>query len=831
MGGHTEYPTHSSQNRSISAQELNDRISAIEDNWKQLCAHWNQTKFQDLYTRIGELTEQSDQLELHQLNESLISIEVYLSSFFDSPTKPSDEQQDAVAALMRPLRTTIELPLPAEEELPPLPQARPMPERIPELEPATATATAEYEEIASEMPNDVPVTIPGEAPILLFIANDSPASQVIDQLEQRDLKLQTVGNTRELLQALSEQKNRLILTDTLTLPEIEAIQTDLEQARSQHAIRPPLVFISDSNDLQLRIRAMRAGGEAFFVPPLDAAEVAQRVMELSSPCLDQPCRVMVVEDDPAQAEFASSILRKAKMEVLTVTEPMLVVDKLQAFHPNLILMDIYMPEVNGIELTAIIRDHKEFVATPIVFLSGEQSTDKQMDALSVGGDDFITKPIRPKHLLHVVNHRIRRINHLQQALGGRERKQHMGLLDKPKFMARINHCLQQPDDAAWTVFHLVPDQLAEIRAEHGLGTQDSLMGMLLQRVTANLGTHDLLCRLDDHSLTLLIKQDDADSTAAMAEQLREQIASQPFTLNQVAHNVTTSIGICPLEDQEHQEPAGVITRAARACAQALAAGGNQTKHYQPAPPKAEDSQTLALRDALENNSFVVMYQPLLDLQTRGSQNYEVMLHLPNEEGDLQSARQLREAAAKAGLLAAMDRWLLNHALDILAEHRSPDHLIRLFVPQCTLSDADHLAWLKEQLAERRLQGSDLVLEYQLAAISKNIEPARQLADRLREMKVGLGLTRFSEKPAAFKVLRLLRASYIRVAPRLLKADRETISHIINQVHLLSSQVIVSNVDDPRSIDLHWSSGADYLQGDFIQQPLEDMDYDFSQVVI
>ena len=55
--------------------------------------------------------------------------------------------------------------------------------------------------------------------------------------------------------------------------------------------------------------------------------------------------------------------------------------------------------------------------------------------------------------------------------------------------------------------------------------------------------------------------------------------------------------------------------------------------------------------------------------------------------------------------------------------------------------------------------------------------------------------------------------------------------MIRQAHEASAKVIVSNVDDPRSIDLHWSSGADFLQGNFIQRPLENMDYDFSQVVI
>ena len=81
------------------------------------------------------------------------------------------------------------------------------------------------------------------------------------------------------------------------------------------------------------------------------------------------------------------------------------------------------------------------------------------------------------------------------------------------------------------------------------------------------------------------------------------------------------------------------------------------------------------------------------------------------------------------------------------------------------------------------------------------------------------------------MLRYLQAKYINITPRLLKAERHVISSVIRQAHEASAKVIVSNVDDPRSIDLHWSSGADFLQGNFIQRPLENMEYDFSQVVI
>jgi hypothetical protein len=75
--------------------------------------------------------------------------------------------------------------------------------------------------------------------------------------------------------------------------------------------------------------------------------------------------------------------------------------------PDLVLMDLYMPDASGIELTAIIRDHGEFFDTPIIFLSAETDPDKQLEALRVGGDSFIAKPIQREQLIGAIEHRIR----------------------------------------------------------------------------------------------------------------------------------------------------------------------------------------------------------------------------------------------------------------------------------------------------------------------------------------------------------------------------------------------------------------------------------------
>ena len=79
-------------------------------------------------------------------------------------------------------------------------------------------------------------------------------------------------------------------------------------------------------------------------------------------------RVLIVEDDRSQALFAEGILRNAGMDSLVVLDALGVLPALEQFHPDLILMDLNMPDANGIELTALIREQDAFMQTPIVFL-------------------------------------------------------------------------------------------------------------------------------------------------------------------------------------------------------------------------------------------------------------------------------------------------------------------------------------------------------------------------------------------------------------------------------------------------------------------------------
>ena len=561
---------------------------------------------------------------------------------------------------------------------------------------------------------------------------------------------------------------------------------------------------------------------------------------LGTQTLRAPYRVVVVDDDLAQAKFAASVLSKAGMEVRTVTDPMQILDQLREFRPNLILMDIYMPRVSGIELTSVIREYNEFVNLPIVFLSGEQDTDKQVDALSVGGDDFITKPIRPRQLIAVVENRVRRSQMLFET--GQGPQYGRCTLTQTQFLDRI--AAQLSTDPMRTQAHAVlllrPDQMHKLEGLEGIA---DLITELEEVVAKELGANDALARLDDETLGILVRRSNTNPIHDLCSRLHETVTRHTFTLCDEQRTLTIAIGMALAQKLGNEAPE-MISRARLALQHALADGPGKTVTHDESLEKqlaaaseaavaASQDITQILRDRLANDEIRLFYQPMLDLVDPGTEAWEIQPRLPTATGELLPLQDLRKEIERAGLADQVDTWLLGRALDILKQRRNDGHKTRLFIPQSAISlhNPDYPEWVSEELRDRRMVGTGLVLQFRLSALSHDLKAAKQAIGQLHAMDIRVCLSHFAEKSAAFKVLRYVRGNFIRIAPRLLKADKETITTVINEAHRANARVVVSNIDDPRAIDLHWSSGADLLQGDFIQQAMETMEYDFTQVVI
>lgn len=121
-------------------------------------------------------------------------------------------------------------------------------------------------------------------------------------------------------------------------------------------------------------------------------------------------KVLIADDDPDIVEMLQYNLKKEGYEVLTASNGKEAIEKALAFQPNLILMDIMMPQMDGIEASRIIKETPETADTYIMFLTARSEEYSEIAAFDIGADDYIVKPIKPRALMSRIASVFRREN-------------------------------------------------------------------------------------------------------------------------------------------------------------------------------------------------------------------------------------------------------------------------------------------------------------------------------------------------------------------------------------------------------------------------------------
>jgi two-component system alkaline phosphatase synthesis response regulator PhoP len=107
-------------------------------------------------------------------------------------------------------------------------------------------------------------------------------------------------------------------------------------------------------------------------------------------------RILIVDDEQDILEFLKYNLEKEDYKIMTASNGKQAIEVAKSFSPDLIILDIMMPEMDGVEVCYVLREMEEFSNTIIAFLTARSEDFTQISALEAGGDDFIVKPIKPK---------------------------------------------------------------------------------------------------------------------------------------------------------------------------------------------------------------------------------------------------------------------------------------------------------------------------------------------------------------------------------------------------------------------------------------------------
>ena len=232
---------------------------------------------------------------------------------------------------------------------------------------------------------------------IYHLSNYNKLSVELDQLiEKEGMDLELLNSLEELVELLQALPANLVLIDSSFYEQKDAINVAVTNYRKQNSTEIAIVQIIDG---QMTPDASNKFFDACVEASTGASAIVKQVNQLLRFGKADQFRVLIVEDDRSQAMFAEGILRNAEITTKVLLDSEHLLESIEEFMPDLILMDLHMPNASGIELTELIRNTDNFQNTPIVFLSGEIDEDKQLDALEAGGDDFLIKPIRPRRLI------------------------------------------------------------------------------------------------------------------------------------------------------------------------------------------------------------------------------------------------------------------------------------------------------------------------------------------------------------------------------------------------------------------------------------------------
>lgn len=304
----------------------------------------------------------------------------------------------------------------------------------------------------------------------------------------------------------------------------------------------PLLFTSERSDLPTRLAAVRAGGVAYLDKPVDVAALVDQLDRLHQGGTGEPYRIMIVEDQPLDAALYASALDSAGMMAHIVSRPALALDALCDFHPDLILLDMYMPDVSGEELAKIIRQQSAYVSVPLVFLSAETDVDRQLEAMRNGADDFLTKPINLQHLVASVTTRAQRYRELRAFM---QRDSLTGLLNhtKSKEFLDIELARAERENCPLTFAMVDIDHFKKVNDSYGHPVGDRVIKSIARLLQQRLRRSDIVGRYGGEEFAVILFNTSGETAARVMDDLREAFSQIRHQADLAEFSTTFSCGL------------------------------------------------------------------------------------------------------------------------------------------------------------------------------------------------------------------------------------------------------------------------------------------------
>ena len=399
--------------------------------------------------------------------------------------------------------------------------------------------------------------------------------------------------------------------------------------------------------------------------------------------------ILIVDDNPTNLRLLSKVLTRQGYEVRKALDGQMTLKSVQTLLPDLILLDIMMPGMDGFEVCQKLKADPHTAQVPIIFLSALDEAFDKVKAFLVGGADYVTKPFQYEEILARVKHQLalklaeRELHQLNAQLEDRvkERTQQLeiantrllemafqdGLTRLPNrvlFMERLGEALVQAKTESsyqFAVFFLDCDRFKIINDSLGHIIGDQLLVNIAHRLREVIGDGDTLARFGGDEFTILLTHvQNPIQVTQMAKQILKSFTA-PFKLDTREVFINASIGIV-IGDPSYEQPEYLLRDADTAMYQAKASG---TADYRLFEPSMHNSAVTLLeletdlRIAIDRDEFIVFYQPIVNLSTGKIYSFEALVRWRHPKQELIFPNYFIPLAEETDLILAIGQKILS----------------------------------------------------------------------------------------------------------------------------------------------------------------------------
>ena len=373
------------------------------------------------------------------------------------------------------------------------------------------------------------------------------------------------------------------------------------------------------------------------------------------------------------------------------------------------------------------------------------------------------------------------------------------------------------------------DHFKYINDSNGHAVGDATLRHVSDLLQHRLRETDVLCRLGGDEFALILPGTNPAEARATARALLDELRKDTTIRNgsQVVR-VTASVGLTAIEPGSRLTPEELLAQADIALYDAKEAGRDRIAETNfSAPHEPLFISRLAwverIRDALEHDAFVLHQQPIMNLRSDTVERAELLIRMRTSNQELVAPASFLPVAERFGQIRAIDRWVIDQALELLREP-GDERILHVNLSGATMTDPELIDTLPAQIARQASDPTRLAFEITETVAIENIEHAHQLSQRLAALGCQIVLDDFGSGFGSFHYLKHLPFHSLKIDGEFVKqittdkADRVTVGAIIEMTRGLQKTTIAECIEDQPTLDLITQLGADYVQGYHLGKP-------------